>query len=114
MGPSSLRRLAPWALLALAGSALMAWMGLQGFAFSDYDREAAPVLARGLGRGTAAMVLLLCAANPITWRAFEMGHPEELLGGVLCVGAVLAATGRRPGCAGLLLGLAIANKAWAV
>jgi hypothetical protein len=60
------------------------------------------------------MVLVLCAANPITWRAFEMGHPEELLGGVLCVAAVLAATARRSGWAGLLLGLALANKAWAV
>jgi hypothetical protein len=60
------------------------------------------------------MVLLLCAANPITWRAVEMGHPEELLGGALCVGAVLAGLARRPGWAGLLLGLAIANKAWAV
>src|SRR3954471_5715031 len=180
MGPSSLRTAAAWLPLALLGAALMAWMGLQGFAFSDYDREAAPaylalahghagsflslapayggslilrapfamapvawgggelavfraaavpcalaavalglVLAvqatsRGLGRGTAAMALLLCAANPITWRAFEMGHPEELLGGVLCVAAVLAAAARRPGWAGLLLGLALSNKAWAV
>ena len=180
MGPSSLRTLAAWALLALAGTALMAWLGLQGFAFSDYDREAAPaylalsrgdvggflslspayggslilrspfamlpglwgggelavfraaaapclaagvvlalvlaaqVLARGLGRGTAALAALLVAGNPITWRALEMGHPEELLGGVLCVAAVLAASGRRSGWAGLLLGLAIANKAWAV
>ena len=180
MGPSSLRPVAPWALLALAGTALIAWMGLQGFAFSDYDREAAPAylallhgdvreflalspayggslimrgpfamlpgvwgggelavfraaavpcllagialglvlagqaLARGAGRGTAAMVLLLCAGNPITWRAIEMGHPEELLGGALCVGAVLAGAARRPGWAGVLLGLAIANKAWAV
>jgi hypothetical protein len=170
----------PWVLLALAGTALMAWLGLQGFAFSDYDREAAPAylalahgsfgdflslspayggslimrapfamapdlwgggelavfraaavpcllaaialglvlvaqgLARGLSRSTCAMMLLLCAGNPITWRAIEQGHPEELLGGVLCVGAVLAATGRKPGWAGLLLGLAVANKAWAV
>src|SRR5215210_663604 len=180
MGPSSLRTLAPWALLALAGTAAVAWLGLQGFAFSDYDREAAPaylalsrgdvggflarspayggslilrspfamlpglwgggelavfraaavpclaagvvlalvlaaqVLARGLGRGTAAMVAVLVAGNPITWRALEMGHPEELLGGVLCVAAVLAGLGRKPGWAGLLLGLAVANKAWAV
>jgi hypothetical protein len=170
----------PWVLLALAGTALMAWLGLQGFAFSDYDREAAPAylalahghvgtflslcpayggslilrspfamlpslwgggelavfraaavpcllaaialgfvlvaqnLARGVSRSTCVMVLLLCAGNPITWRAIEQGHPEELLGGVLCVGAVLAAVGRKPGWAGLLLGLAIANKAWAV
>src|SRR5215210_6217638 len=182
MRPSRLRTAAPWLALALAlaGTALMAWMGLQGFAFSDYDREAAPaylallhgdagsflslspayggslilrapsamlpalwgggelavfraaalpcvlagvalglvlaaqVLARSLGRGTAAMALLLCAGNPITWRAFEMGHPEELLGGVLCVAAVLAGAARRPGWAGVLLGLALANKAWAV
>src|SRR4051794_13239443 len=180
MRPSSLRTAAAWLPLGLAGAALMAWMGLQGFAFSDYDREAAPAylalahghvgsflslapayggslilrapfamapdlwgggelavfraaalpcalaavalgvalavqaLARGLGRGTAAMVLAVCAANPITWRAFEMGHPEELLGGALCVAAVLTATARRPGWAGLLLGLAVANKGWAV
>ena len=69
-------------------------------------------LARGLGRGTCAMVLLLCAGNPITWRAVEIGHPEELLGGALCVGAVLAGVARKPGLAGLLLGLALANKAW--
>lgn len=180
MVPSTRHALGAWALAALAGTALIAWMGLQGFAFSDYDREAAPaylalahgdvagflslspayggslllrapvamlpelwgggelavfraaalpcllagvvlavvlvgqLAARGLGRGTCAMVLALVAANPITWRATEMGHPEELLGGVLCVAAVLAALGRRPGWAGLLLGLAIANKAWAV
>src|SRR3954467_7442959 len=140
MGPASLRPAAAWLPLPLLGAALMAWMGLQGFAFSDYDREAAPaylalshghvgdflslspayggslilrspfamlprlwgggelavfraaavpcllagivlalvlaaqVLARGLGRGTAAMVALLVAGNPITWRALEMGH----------------------------------------
>jgi hypothetical protein len=178
MVPSIRHAVGPWALLALAGTALIAWMGLKGFAFSDYDREAAPAylalanghvgsflslspsyggslimrapfamapdlwgggelavfraaalpcllagialglvlvaqgIARGLGRGTCAMVLLLCAANPITWRAIEIGHPEELLGGVLCVGAVLAGIGRKPSWAGLLLGLAIANKAW--
>src|SRR3954466_6778172 len=138
MAPPRPRPPPAWLPLALAGAALMAWMGLRGFAFSDYDREAAPAslalahghvgsflslapayggslilrapfamapdlwgggelaifraaagpcalaavalglvlamqaTARGLGRGTAAMALLLCAANPITWRAFEM------------------------------------------
>src|SRR3954471_13170856 len=42
MGASTLRPAAAWLPLGLAGAALMAWMGLQGFAFSDYDREAAP------------------------------------------------------------------------
>jgi Glycosyltransferase family 87 len=65
----------------------------------------------GLGRWLA---LALCAVNPLTLRALEVGHPEELLGGVLAVGAVLAAGARRPLVAGLLLGAAVANKPWAV
>ncbi|HWI22393.1 MAG TPA: hypothetical protein VNT22_07245, partial [Baekduia sp.] len=60
------------------------------------------------------LVLMLAAANPITLRALEIGHPEELLGGVFCVGAVLLALADRPAWAGLFLGLAFANKAWAV
>ena len=52
---------------------------------------AASLLARGAGRGTVAIVVGLCAVNPITLRALDIGHPEELLGAVLCAGAVLAA-----------------------
>ena len=71
--------------------------------------------ARQLGRGRTAAwsALALCALNPLTLRALEIGHPEELLGGALCVAAALAAGSRRPLLAGLLLGLAIANKPWA-
>ena len=68
----------------------------------------------GAGRGAAALVLLLCAANPVTLRALKSGHPEDLLGAVLCVGAVLAGGARRPILAGALLGLAVANKPWAL
>src|SRR3954462_9308678 len=61
--------------------------------------------ARGLelGRSAAArwLALGLCAFNPLTIRALEIGHPEELLGGALCVGAALAAASRRPLAAGL-------------
>ncbi len=42
------------------------------------------------------------------------GIPEELLGGVLCVVAVLLAARERPLWAGLASGLAIANKEWAL
>ena len=56
----------------------------------------------------------LCAANPITLRALDLGHPEELLGAALCAGAVLAAVRGRATLAGVLLGLAVANKAWAL
>jgi hypothetical protein len=68
------------------------------------------------GRGTRAgwLALALCVANPITLRALEIGHPEDLLGACLCVGAVIAALDSRSSLAGVLLGLAVANKPWAV
>lgn len=72
--------------------------------------------ARALGgpKSTCWIVLLLVAACPLSLKAIEIGHPEEVLGAALCVGAALAAGSRRPGLAGALLGLAIANKPWAV
>jgi Glycosyltransferase family 87 len=168
------------AFLAAAGTATMAWLGLYGFAWSDYDTEARPafdvlthghvleflrlapayggslverapfallpglwgggqlavyrmvalpcllaVAALGVwlvaqmrdsGRPTLwrAVALGVCVANPLTLRALELGHPEELLGGALCVAAVLLAACDRPLWAGLALGLAIANKEWAL
>lgn len=71
---------------------------------------------RALGRAKSAMALtlFLCVANPITIPALEIGHPEELLGAVLCVAAVLVAMSNRPVWSGVLLGLAIANKEWAL
>ena len=62
---------------------------------------AASLLARQAGRGVVATVVLLCAANPITLRALDVGHPEELLGAVLCAGAVLAGLRSRPLLAGV-------------
>jgi hypothetical protein len=72
---------------------------------------------RSSGRTTRlarAVALALFVANPITMRALELGHPEEVLGAVLCVAAVLAATRGHTIWAGLALGLAIANKEWAL
>ena len=68
----------------------------------------------GARRGAAALVLFLCAANPVSLQALKSGHAEELLGAALCVGAVLAGGARRPILAGALLGFAVANKPWAV
>jgi hypothetical protein len=75
--------------------------------------------AEGRSRLARAVALGVCVANPITLLALETGHPEELLGGCLCVAAALLACGRAPGrrsslAAGLALGLAIANKQWAL
>jgi hypothetical protein len=61
-----------------------------------------------------AVTLGLCVASPVTFRALELGHPEELLGAVLCVAAVLTAERGRAPAAGILLGLAVANKEWAL
>jgi hypothetical protein len=60
------------------------------------------------------LMLLLCVANPLISPALKTGHPEEILGAALCVAAVLCALNDRPTWAGVLLGLAIANKEWAV
>jgi hypothetical protein len=168
------------ALMALAASATVAWLGLYGYAWNDYEVEALPAfatLAHGhlgeflrlapayggslierapfamspllWGGGDIAiyrmaalpcllaaamlgvwmfarmrsearpplarMVALgLCVANPLTLRALEVGHPEELIGACMCVAAVLLAGAERPLWAGLMLGLAIANKEWAL
>jgi hypothetical protein len=74
----------------------------------------AQIRARDVGRLACSVVLGLCVANPLTLAALELGHPDELLGGVLCVAAVLLAARGRWSWAALALGAAIANKQWAV
>jgi hypothetical protein len=66
-----------------------------------------PPAVQGIAAGLAVI-------NPLTFRALHWGHPEELLGAALCVGAVLAALRERSLLAGVLLGLALATKQWAV
>ncbi len=178
--PARLRAHAPSLTIAAAASAAMAWLGLYGFAWSDYDNEAAPAYlalvhghvtqflrllpayggslelrapfallpglwgggelavyrlvalpclaaaallgvwlvsrmrADGRSRLARGVALGLCVANPLTLKALEIGHPEELLGAVLCLAAVFLAADDRPLWAGAVLGLAIANKQWAL
>ena len=70
--------------------------------------------ALGLPEAAVMLVALLAIFNPPTFRALHWGHPEEILAAGLCVGAVIAATRGRSLLAGLLLGLAVATKQWAV
>ena len=70
--------------------------------------------AQGHSTLSRAVALGLCVANPLTLKALELGHSEELLGACMCVAAVLLAGRDRPLWAGVLLGLAIANKEWAL
>ncbi|MFA9271345.1 MAG: hypothetical protein ACEQSX_11405, partial [Baekduiaceae bacterium] len=156
-------------------TALLAVLGLQDFAFNDYDSEARPAFtaltggdlatffeglpayagslllrapfalgADALGGGELAVyravaipglialaglavvlalripgrgawvALAVVAANPLALEALEYGHAEELLVGTLCVGAVLLALGERAIPAGIVLGVAVAAKPWAL
>jgi hypothetical protein len=168
------------ALAAGAASFVVGWLGLSGFAWSDYEIEAKPAFdalthghvleflrlapayggslverapfallpglwgggqlavyrmvavpcllagaafavwlcaqMRGAGRPALwrAAAVGVCVANPMTLQALELGHPEELLGACTCAAAVLVAARGRALWAGVLLGLAIANKEWAL
>lgn len=75
--------------------------------------------ARGVSVPVRAAALAVCVFNPILLVALEIGHAEELLGACLCVAAVLLASAehpdrRRAAAAGILLGLAVADKDWAL
>ncbi len=100
-----------------------------GGEFAIYRASAAPCLAatgalgfwltvrmraRGASTFARTVAVLLCVANPLTLPALQIGHPEELLGAALCIAALLSALDDRPIWAAVLLGLAIANKEWAV
>jgi hypothetical protein len=86
---------------------LLATVGL-GLALARLLAERGqPPAIQGLAAGLAVV-------NPLTFKALHWGHPEELLAAALCVGAVLAAFRGRPLLAGLLLGLALATKQWAL
>jgi Glycosyltransferase family 87 len=52
--------------------------------------------------------------NPVTKATLNFGHPEEMVTAALATAAVICAVQRRPRAAGVLLGLAIAAKAWAI
>ena len=68
--------------LEVAAAALGVWL------VAEMRRRRRAPLARGVA-------LALCVANPLTLNALEIGHPEELLGGALCVAAVLLAAGTK-------------------
>src|SRR6185437_13741860 len=67
--------------------------------------------AHGLA-ATAAVVLI--AAGPATTAALALGHPEELLTALLAASAVMRANHDRPVSAGVLVGLAVGTKQWAL
>ena len=72
------------------------------------------MVRRGREWKLAAIVPLGLLASPVSYAALEYGHPEELLGAALVVGAIIAAARDRSLAAGLLLGCAVATKQWAL
>jgi hypothetical protein len=62
----------------------------------------------------AAVAAAAIVAGPATSQAIQLGHPEEILGTVLAILAVITASKGRHGWAALLLGLAISTKQWAL
>ena len=73
---------------AVAAPCLLATALLGVWLLARMRSAGGPRLAR-------AVALAVCVANPITLRALELGHPEELLGACLCVAAVLLAGAAR-------------------
>ncbi len=69
---------------------------------------------RGAGLLTQALIAVLTLLNPLTICAVQAGHPEEVLTAALAIAAVVVAIEGHGVRAGLLLGLAIASKQWAV
>ncbi len=76
--------------------------------------EAQRLRDAGRPRLDRLLLLGLVACNPVTIRALDVGHPEELLVGVLCVAAVLLGLSGRAAWAGIALGVAAGAKPWAV
>lgn len=66
----------------------------------------------GATAAVVAAALILC--SPSTRDAVAIGHPEEVLAATLTTGAVLAAAADLDLAAGLLLGLAVGTKQWAL
>jgi hypothetical protein len=102
LGASDLTSYRLGALACLLSVALLAaWIG------RDRVRSRRDLVALA-----AAFAIVL--AGPPTSEALSSGHPEEVLAAMLAAAAVLAAVKGRPASAGILLGLAIGTKQWAV
>jgi Glycosyltransferase family 87 len=69
---------------------------------------------RGQSLVIRLLVVVALVLNPLSLNAIWLGHPEEPMAAALCIGAVLAAGDRRVTAAGVLLGLALATKQWAI
>jgi hypothetical protein len=84
-----------------AAAAFCAWLAAQ------------PRRTGAAGSGPRLAPLLVWFLNPIVIVALVGGHPEEILGAVLCAAGVVLAVRGDERWSGVLIGLAVANKTWA-
>jgi hypothetical protein len=114
----SLLLAAPWAVLAEHTGRGTTWLYGWLLVPSLLALGAWAVAVGGALRDQPPLVWLaataLVAANPLAREAIAFGPGEELLVGVGCAAAVASAVRGRPALAGLLLGLAVGAKPWAV
>jgi len=116
MGPFATVVQAPFAALGESGLDRFRWasapcllaLGLLGLYLASIARR------RGASVAGQAVICVICVLNPLTFEALQNGHPEELLTAALCVAAIASAAEGRRWQTGLLLGLAVASKQWAV
>lgn len=120
MGPASILLRAPFAALARLGDDTTLERYRLG-AFACLFVAALVVLWMAHRAGRRGVHPAICAAfafgaivNPLTFRSLSLGHPEEPLAAVLIVAAVVAAAEARALAAGLLFGLAMSTKQWAL
>jgi len=66
------------------------------------------------GRAVRWLAIALVVLNPIVARTVQIGHPEDVLAAALMVGGLLLALDGRGLASGLLLGVAVASKQWAI
>jgi hypothetical protein len=120
MGPFALLARVPFVLAADLGDAtmvdryrwgavgcLLASVALALFVAAVMRRAGQPAYAR-------AIAAVLLVANPLTVKALQFGHPEEVLGAALCAGAMIAAYRRAAVPAAIMFGLALTTKQWAL
>lgn len=87
-------------LLAVTG--LCVWLAAQ------------PRRRGGIGWASRLIPITCCIISPVVLIGLFEGHPEDLLGAVLCIMAVVLAVKGRVGWASLVLALAVFNKPWAL
>jgi len=117
MGSVSLMLRAPFVLPVFDGSLQAVYFAGVIPCFAAVVALAVALRRRMIALGRPALAVtvvgVVALLNPGVIRSIHWGHPEELLGGALCVGAILASLRGRWLVGGALLGLAIGTKQWA-